>query len=178
MLLKRCSLNSFLTQFSCSLCVRDVSRNLDCSIPCVIATPWSWVTRSVLAMMVPCSTLYIKEQVTSRARAAGTRHQFQLYCFIINSPEVAIHRSLGSYLLRDEITYSWIQNEACQCLFVHQGRMRKALDQVTQPWHQEAFHIPERERGAYDPPPLLLKGSHIPREDHTHQANLLHSIDY
>lgn len=88
--------------FSWSLCVRDVSRNQDYSIPCAIATPWSQVTRSVLAMMVPCSTPYMKEQVTPTARAAGTCHEFQLYYFIINRPKVAIYGSLGSYLLKDE----------------------------------------------------------------------------
>lgn len=40
-------------------------------------------------------------------------------------------------------------------LFLHQGSMGKATDQVTEPWHQEAFQVQE---GACHPPPLLLNG--------------------
>lgn len=42
------------------------------------------------------------------------------------------------------------------CLFLHHGRMGKVLDQVTEPWHQEAFQVQE---GAYHPLPLLLNRS-------------------
>lgn len=62
------------------------------------------------------------------------------------SPPGLKRDSTGDSSFRDEmeIAQSRIQNEACSCLFIHQGRVGKTPGQVTELWGQEAFHVQER----------------------------------
>ena len=52
-------------------------------------------------------------------------------------------------------------------LFIHQGMIGKAPDQVIEPRHLEALHVQDSAR----PPVLSSLSDHVPREDHTYSTS-------